>query len=30
MREMYLTEPPVFDQVLNTLRGLERRINEGL
>jgi hypothetical protein len=30
MREMYLTEPPVFDQVLDTLRGLEKRINDGL
>ena len=30
MREMYLTEPPEFDRVLDRLRGLEKRINDGL
>lgn len=30
MREMYLTEPPGFDRVLDTLRDLEKRINDGL
>jgi len=30
MREMYLTEPPEFDQVLDRLRDLEKRINDGL
>ena len=30
MREMYLTEPPMFDHVLDTLRDLEKRINDGL
>lgn len=29
MREMYMTEPPGFEQVLEALRDLERRINEG-
>jgi hypothetical protein len=29
MREMYLTEPPGFDRVLDTLRDLEKRINGG-
>jgi hypothetical protein len=28
MRDMYLTEPPSFDEVLETLSALERRINE--
>jgi hypothetical protein len=28
MRDMYLTEPPSFDEVLKTLSALERRINE--
>jgi hypothetical protein len=28
MRDMYLTEPPFFDEVLETLSALERRINE--
>ena len=30
MREMYLTEPPDFDRVLDRLRDLEKRINDGL
>ncbi len=29
MREMYLTEPPSFEQVMGTLRDLEQRINSG-
>ena len=29
MREMYMTEQPEFDQVLDTLRDLEERINGG-
>ena len=28
MRDMYLTEPPSFDEVLTTLSALERRLNE--
>jgi hypothetical protein len=28
MRDMYLTEPPSFDEVLETLSDLERRLNE--
>jgi hypothetical protein len=29
MREMYLAVPPAFDRVLDTLRDLEQRINNG-
>ncbi len=29
MREMYLSEPPSFDELLSTLAELERRINKG-
>jgi hypothetical protein len=29
MRDMYLTEPPDFDEVMNTLADLEERINQG-
>lgn len=28
MREMFLDEPPTFDQMMNTLSDLEKRINE--
>jgi hypothetical protein len=28
MRDMYLAEPPSFDEVLATLASLERRLNE--